>query len=68
MASLWRALLRGDLPSDLLDHLHFTVFGLGDSGYEKFNWAAKKLQRRLLNLGAIEVLERGDADDQDVYG
>ncbi|KAG8901677.1 NAPDH-dependent diflavin reductase, partial [Tulasnella sp. 403] len=68
MAGLWRALIRADLPSDLLDHMRFAVFGLGDSSYERFNWAAKKLQRRLISLGAVEILPRGDADDQDYYG
>ncbi|KAG8942817.1 NAPDH-dependent diflavin reductase [Tulasnella sp. 419] len=65
MSHLWRNLIRSDLPSDLLDSMEFAVFGLGDSGYERFNWAAKKLQRRLENLGAREILARGDADDQD---
>lgn len=68
MMTLWKTLLRSDLPSDLLDTMHFAVFGLGDSGYERFNWAAKKLQRRLLSLGALELIPRGDADDQDFYG
>lgn len=68
MMTLWKTLLRSDLPTDLLDTTHFAVFGLGDSGYERFNWAAKKLQRRLLSLGAIELIGRGDADDQDFYG
>ncbi|KAG8972202.1 NAPDH-dependent diflavin reductase [Tulasnella sp. 425] len=68
MMTLWKTLLRSDLPSDLLDTMHFGVFGLGDSGYERFNWAAKKLQRRLLSLGALELIPRGDADDQDFYG
>ncbi|KAG8901255.1 NAPDH-dependent diflavin reductase, partial [Tulasnella sp. 417] len=68
MMTLWRTLLRSDLPTDLLDATHFAVFGLGDSGYERFNWAAKKLQRRLLSLGAMELIARGDADDQDFYG
>ncbi|KAG8988511.1 NAPDH-dependent diflavin reductase [Tulasnella sp. 427] len=68
MMTLWKTLLRSDLPNDLLDTTHFAVFGLGDSGYERFNWAAKKLQRRLLSLGALELISRGDADDQDFYG
>lgn len=68
MSSLWQTLLRSDLPADLLEDMHFAVFGLGDSGYERFNWAAKRLQRRLLALGAKELLPRGDGDEQDYYG
>ncbi|KAG8847963.1 NAPDH-dependent diflavin reductase [Tulasnella sp. 330] len=68
MSSLWQTLLRSDLPADLLDEIQFAVFGLGDSGYERFNWAAKKLQRRLLVLGGSELVKRGDGDEQDYYG
>jgi sulfite reductase alpha subunit-like flavoprotein len=68
MRSLWKFLLRADLPPDLLEHALFTVFGLGDSSYAKFNWPAKKLHRRLEALGARSFYERGEADDQDEYG
>lgn len=68
MRSFWRFLLRSDLPSDLIEHLHFTIFGLGDSSYAKFNWPAKKLYRRLITLGAEEFYEKGEADDQDYLG
>ena len=36
MIKPWQVLLRADLPSDLLDETRFTVFGLGDSAYERF--------------------------------
>ncbi|KAJ7183107.1 riboflavin synthase domain-like protein [Mycena filopes] len=65
---MWKTLLRSDLPSDLFDELSFAVFGLGDSAYEKFCWAAKKLSRRLVSLGATEICERGEGDDQDPLG
>eukprot|EP00347_Sterkiella_histriomuscorum_P012855 403366965 len=52
MINSWRFLLRADLPSNSLQKLNFTVFGLGDSSYEKFNAMAKKLTQRLLDLGA----------------
>lgn len=69
MRWFWRHfLLRGDLPPDLLEHLHFACFGLGDSTYPKFNWPAKKLDRRLVSLGATAFIERGEADDQDYAG
>lgn len=69
MRKIWRNFfLRSDLPPDLLQHLHYTVFGLGDSTYPKFNWPAKKLDRRLEALGAVCILDRGEADDQDYAG
>lgn len=68
MTPFWTMLLRADLPEDLFDHLDFAVFGLGDSAYEKFCWPAKLLWRRLCNLGASEIVERGEADDQHHLG
>jgi sulfite reductase alpha subunit-like flavoprotein len=68
MTTFWSSLLRADLPSDLFDHLHFAVFGLGDAAYEKFCWPAKLLERRLLSLGATQLVERGEADDQHQLG
>jgi sulfite reductase alpha subunit-like flavoprotein len=52
MINAWRFLLRKDLPPMSLANLRFTVFGLGDSSYDKFNAMAKKLTQRLLDLGA----------------
>ena len=52
MVNAWRFLLRKDLPPGSLSSLRFTVFGLGDSAYDKFNAMAKKLTQRLLDLGA----------------
>ncbi|KAF8712550.1 hypothetical protein AX14_013008 [Amanita brunnescens Koide BX004] len=68
MTSFWNMLLRSDLPNDLFEDLTFTVFGLGDSAYEKFCWPAKKLHRRLLTLGAAELCEKGEGDDQHQLG
>lgn len=68
MTTLWNTLLRSDLPNDLLEDLHFAVFGLGDSSYEKFCWPAKKLSRRLLGLGAAQICDRGEGDDQHHFG
>ncbi|KAG5351497.1 hypothetical protein C0989_006232 [Termitomyces sp. Mn162] len=68
MSSLWAQLLRSDLPSDMFEDLSFAVFGLGDTAYEKFCWAAKKLSRRLISLGAQEICERGEGDDQHPLG
>lgn len=44
------------------------MFGLGDSSYPHFNFAAKKLFKRLLQLGGTPLLPRGDGDDQHALG
>ena len=54
MIKLWQLLLRADLPSDLFDETRFTVFGLGDSAYERFCWASKKVIWGMASLGASE--------------
>lgn len=64
----WTKLLHPDLPSDLLEELRFAVFALGDSSYPKYNWAGRKLWRRLEKLGAKPVVERGEGDDQNEFG
>ena len=68
MTQLWSLLLRADLPEDLFDHLQFSVFGLGDTAYERFCWPAKRLNRRLISLGATEIFPRGEGDDQHPLG
>ena len=68
MTPLWTNLLRSDLPPDTFEDLPYTVFGLGDTSYEKFCWAAKKLSRRLQSLGATEFYERGEGDEQHPLG
>lgn len=44
------------------------IFGLGDSSYEKFNYVAKRLHKRILQLGAQAVLPLGLGDDQHDLG
>ncbi|KAJ1333485.1 sulfite reductase (NADPH) flavoprotein alpha-component [Microdochium nivale] len=62
--TFWKSLLRKQLPPDCLASLHFTTFGLGDSSYSKFNWAARKLHKRLEQLGGTEFYPRGEADER----
>ena len=59
MKNFWKFLLIKELPSDSLSKVQFSVFGLGDSGYSKFNATARRLYQRLLQLGAKEFHERG---------
>lgn len=64
MIKFWQFLLIKELPKDSLKNMRFTVFGLGDSNYQLFCASARKLHRRVLDLGATEFVERGLGDDQ----
>ncbi|KAL2802220.1 hypothetical protein BJX63DRAFT_415647 [Aspergillus granulosus] len=66
--TFWRSLLLKKLPPTFLSGVQFTWFGLGDSSYPKFNWAARKLYKRLLQLGADEIHPGGEADHQHPEG
>ncbi|EGC32987.1 hypothetical protein DICPUDRAFT_155023 [Dictyostelium purpureum] len=68
MKPFWNFLLIKSLPSNSLSRTKFAVLGLGDSSYTTYNFAAKKLYSRLMSLGAIPLLRRGDADDQHDLG
>lgn len=68
ISTFWKFLLRKKLPQDLLSRLWFTSFGLGDSTYLKFNWAVKKLHKRILQLGGKELCARGEGDEQHSEG
>ncbi|EAW12628.1 NAPDH-dependent diflavin reductase [Aspergillus clavatus NRRL 1] len=66
--TFWRTLLLKRLPPTFLSGVNYVSFGLGDSSYPKFNWAARKLHKRLLQLGANEIYPRGEADQQHPEG
>ncbi|XP_014675803.1 PREDICTED: NADPH-dependent diflavin oxidoreductase 1-like [Priapulus caudatus] len=68
MKAFWRFLLRKNLPTSSLAAVNFAVLGLGDSSYQKFNYVAKRLYRRLLQLGGTAVVSLGLADDQHDLG
>lgn len=64
MKAFWKFLLMRSLGQLWLEGMHYALFGLGDSGYHKFNIVAKKLDKRLCDLGAHPIIERGLGDDQ----
>ncbi|KAH9512454.1 NADPH-dependent diflavin oxidoreductase 1 [Bulinus truncatus] len=68
MKAFWKFLLRKDLPATSLTHMKFAVLGLGDSSYQKFNVVAKRLQKRLEQLGGNPLIDLGLADDQHDLG
>lgn len=63
MYSFWTFLRRADLPPDVLKQLQFSVFGLGDRSYVKYNACARKLYARLVQLGAQSLLPLSLGDD-----
>ncbi|XP_058813460.1 NADPH-dependent diflavin oxidoreductase 1 [Topomyia yanbarensis] len=68
MKRFWKFLLRKCLPTDSLRGMHFGVLGLGDSRYPKFNYVAKRLHKRLQQLGAGALLPAGLCDEQHDLG
>ncbi|KAF0919055.1 hypothetical protein E2562_028278 [Oryza meyeriana var. granulata] len=68
MKGFWRYLLNKNLGTSWLEGVRYAVFGLGDSGYQKYNFPAKKLDRRLLHLGAEPIIQVGLGDDQHPSG
>nr|XP_022918308.1 NADPH-dependent diflavin oxidoreductase 1 isoform X1 [Onthophagus taurus] len=68
MRRFWRFLLRKSLSKDSLINLRFAVLGLGDSSYVKFNFAAKRLNKRLSQLGGNCLQPIGLGDEQHDLG
>ncbi|GMH04303.1 hypothetical protein Nepgr_006142 [Nepenthes gracilis] len=68
MKVFWRYLLQRNLAPNWLEGVQYAVFGLGDSGYQKYNFVAKKLDKRLSDLAGTAIIERGLGDDQHPSG
>ncbi|XP_060697241.1 NADPH-dependent diflavin oxidoreductase 1 [Hemiscyllium ocellatum] len=68
MKKFWRFIFRRNLPANSLSLMDCAVLGLGDSSYPKFNFVAKKLSKRLIQLGCNGLLPVGLGDDQHDLG
>lgn len=68
MRNIWRSLLKKQLSGNTLKDVKFAVFGLGDSTYEFYNAAARKLFARLRQLGGEALVPLGLGDDQTRLG
>lgn len=64
----WKRLLRKKLPATHLAESRVAVFGLGDTSYPQYNWAALKLHKRLRQLGCTEFLSLAEGDEQHPEG
>ncbi|XP_043914460.1 NADPH-dependent diflavin oxidoreductase 1 [Protopterus annectens] len=68
MKNFWRFLFRRNLPANSLCQMDYAVLGLGDSSYPKFNFVAKKLYKRLEQLGGSPIMSVGLGDEQHDLG
>lgn len=68
MKNLYNFIRRRDLPKDCLSDLKFTVYGLGDSSYAKFNYVSKVLYRRLEECGAQPLQKLVTGNEQHHLG
>lgn len=48
---------------DDLDSLHYSVFGLGNKTYEHYNAMGRFVDKRLEEMGAKRVFDKGEGDD-----
>ena len=68
MKNFWKFIRRKDLPKDSLSSVYISVIGLGDSSYEYYNFIAKKLFNRLVDLGAKPLAQLVLGDEQHECG
>jgi sulfite reductase alpha subunit-like flavoprotein len=52
--------------SDLLDNLYYTILGLGDSNYSRYQYIPRQIDEYLHKLGAKRFHPKGEADE--AYG
>ncbi|CAO1616719.1 unnamed protein product [Sympodiomycopsis kandeliae] len=65
----WQQLLSTHLSlNSTLKAMKFAIFGLGDSSYPRFCWPERMLRKRLIDLGAEEIAEKGEGDEQHYFG
>lgn len=68
MLQFWRSIMRKNIPAGFLDGLNFFMIGLGDSSYDKYNFTAKKLYKRFVQLGARSPHDLCLCDEQNSDG
>ena len=66
MEQVWGELRRKSCEK--FDGCKYSVLGMGDSSYDKYNYIGKMLFNRLKQLGASPISDKGLSDDQDVNG
>lgn len=61
-----RWIKRKTLANDTLSNAYYTILGLGDSNYTKYQHVPKMVDEGLSRIGAKKFYQRGEADD--AYG
>ncbi|XP_075240631.1 NADPH-dependent diflavin oxidoreductase 1-like [Convolutriloba macropyga] len=64
----WKKIMGRSVPSNFFEQTYFSVLGLGDSAYTKFNFVAKKLFRRIQMLRGKPLFDLVLADEQHEHG
>mmetsp|Transcript_14456 Transcript_14456/g.27984 ORF Transcript_14456/g.27984 Transcript_14456/m.27984 type:complete len:1319 (-) Transcript_14456:159-4115(-) len=59
----WRFLRRRTQPATLLEKMQYVVLALGDTNYDQFCHAGKRIDKRLEELGAQRILPVACADE-----
>ena len=68
MAKFYKYLLSSKASEESIPIKYYTVLGLGDSNYKKFNFIGKVLHRRLEQLGCECIFDPGWADESHQKG
>jgi sulfite reductase alpha subunit-like flavoprotein len=68
MKEFWKSLCKKTVKPGFFEGMKFGVIGLGDSSYSQYNYVAKKLFRRMCQLGASPIAELCLGDDQHDFG
>lgn len=68
MTNFWKFIMRRSVQSDIFTSIKFSTIGLGDSSYEKYNFIAKKLYKRIIQLGGEAISNLCLCDDQNSDG
>ena len=66
--SFWKSIMSRSCPQDLFSDVEYSLLGLGDSAYTKFNFVAKKLFRRIQMLRGKSIFDLQLADEQHEHG
>ena len=61
----WLTNESGELQSDYLATVEYTVFGLGNKQYEHYNFMGRTIDTGMEKLGAQRMFEYGEGDDDD---
>lgn len=60
--------MRRSIPEDFFGSIKFSTIGLGDSSYDQYNFIAKKLHKRIIQLKGDPLLDLCLCDDQNNDG